>query len=226
MNKLLNESQIAISHFWDGERDHDHAYPHATWFGIKIPISSQVHWWKTRSMLDGKKHHPEKHVLTFVGERNYGMIPGLEPFSEFHLTVSAFNSRGHGPESSPVFFETPEGGKTRGKYGMEGQKLKLSLGQGELIPLFKVIIKTPPFVEHFTRKGSCGCWAKLYPHLTRICRDRPVLSPLKAHPRLFQSLNNHVFSGSWTLTRTQSLCPGGFPRKPTATSLATFCSTR
>ncbi|XP_032554739.1 neural cell adhesion molecule L1-like protein isoform X8 [Chiroxiphia lanceolata] len=69
----------------------------------------KVSWWKTKSMLDGKRHHPEKHFLTFVGDRNYGMIPGLDPFSEFRLTVLAYNSRGDGPESSPVVFETPEG---------------------------------------------------------------------------------------------------------------------
>ncbi|GAB0194408.1 neural cell adhesion molecule L1-like protein [Grus japonensis] len=43
------------------------------------------------------------------GDRNYGMIPGLEPFSEFRLTVLAYNAKGDGPESSPVVFETPEG---------------------------------------------------------------------------------------------------------------------
>lgn len=90
----------------------------------------------------------------FVGDRKSGMIPDLEPFSEFSLTVSAFNSRGDGPESSPVEFETPEGGKTRGKCGMEGHKLKLSLGQGELIPLFKVIVKTPLFMEKLRWKGE------------------------------------------------------------------------
>ncbi|NWW29580.1 NCHL1 protein, partial [Panurus biarmicus] len=85
------------------------------WFGIPRDRvrghlrGYKVSWWKTRSMLDGKRHHPEKHFLTFVGDRNYGMIPGLEPFSEFRLTVLAFNSRGDGPESSPVVFETPEG---------------------------------------------------------------------------------------------------------------------
>lgn len=78
-----------------------------------MPISMQVSWWKTKSMLDGKRHHPEKHFLTFVGDRNYGMIPGLEPFSEFRLTVLAYNSKGDGPESSPVVFETPEGGKKK-----------------------------------------------------------------------------------------------------------------
>ncbi|XP_068884481.1 neural cell adhesion molecule L1-like protein isoform X1 [Aphelocoma coerulescens] len=85
------------------------------WFGIPRDRvrghlrGYKVSWWKTKSMLDGKRHHPEKHFLTFVGDRNYGMIPGLEPFSEFRLTVLAFNSRGDGPESSPVVFETPEG---------------------------------------------------------------------------------------------------------------------
>ncbi|XP_062356917.1 neural cell adhesion molecule L1-like protein isoform X3 [Cinclus cinclus] len=85
------------------------------WFGIPRDRvrghlrGYKVNWWKTKSMLDGKRHHPEKHFLTFLGDRNSGMIPGLEPFSEFHLTVLAFNSRGDGPESSPVVFETPEG---------------------------------------------------------------------------------------------------------------------
>ncbi|XP_062441947.1 neural cell adhesion molecule L1-like protein isoform X1 [Rhea pennata] len=85
------------------------------WFGIPRDRvrghlrGYKVSWWKTRSMLDGKRHHPEKHFLTFVGDRNYGMIPGLEPFSEFRLTVLAYNAKGDGPESSPVVFETPEG---------------------------------------------------------------------------------------------------------------------
>uniref|UniRef100_A0A8B9ZJC5 Neural cell adhesion molecule L1-like protein n=1 Tax=Anas platyrhynchos TaxID=8839 RepID=A0A8B9ZJC5_ANAPL len=85
------------------------------WFGIPRDRvrghlkGYKVSWWKTKSMLDGKRHHPEKHHLTFVGDRNYGMIPGLEPFSEFRLTVVAYNSKGDGPESSPVVFETPEG---------------------------------------------------------------------------------------------------------------------
>ncbi|XP_071406307.1 neural cell adhesion molecule L1-like protein isoform X1 [Pithys albifrons albifrons] len=69
----------------------------------------KVSWWKTKSLLDGKRHHPEKHFLTFVGDRKDGMIPGLDPFSEFRLTVLAYNSRGDGPESSSVVFETPEG---------------------------------------------------------------------------------------------------------------------
>uniref|UniRef100_A0A8D0KR71 Cell adhesion molecule L1 like n=1 Tax=Strix occidentalis caurina TaxID=311401 RepID=A0A8D0KR71_STROC len=85
------------------------------WFGIPRDRvrghlrGYKVRWWKTKSMLDGKRHHPEKHFLTFVGDRNYGMIPGLEPFSEFRLTVLAYNAKGDGPESSPIVFETPEG---------------------------------------------------------------------------------------------------------------------
>ncbi|KAM6126610.1 neural cell adhesion molecule L1-like protein [Phoenicopterus ruber ruber] len=85
------------------------------WFGIPRDRvrghlrGYKVSWWKTKSLLDGKRHHPERHFLTFVGDRNYGMIPGLEPFSEFRLTVLAYNGKGDGPESSPVVFETPEG---------------------------------------------------------------------------------------------------------------------
>uniref|UniRef100_A0A8D2Q9L2 Neural cell adhesion molecule L1-like protein n=1 Tax=Varanus komodoensis TaxID=61221 RepID=A0A8D2Q9L2_VARKO len=69
----------------------------------------KVSWWKVRSRLDGKSHHPEKHSLTFSADRNDGMIPGLEPFSEYHLTVLAFNSKGAGPESLAYEFQTPEG---------------------------------------------------------------------------------------------------------------------
>ncbi|XP_062977868.1 neural cell adhesion molecule L1-like protein isoform X2 [Elgaria multicarinata webbii] len=69
----------------------------------------KVTWWKVRSRLDGKSHHPEKHSLSFKADRNDGMIPGLEPFSEYRLTVLAFNSKGAGPESLTYEFQTPEG---------------------------------------------------------------------------------------------------------------------
>lgn len=49
-------------------------------------------------------------MLRFAGQRNSGMLPTLEAFSEFRLTVSAYNSRGAGPESEPHAFRTPEGG--------------------------------------------------------------------------------------------------------------------
>ncbi|XP_053234142.1 neural cell adhesion molecule L1-like protein isoform X1 [Podarcis raffonei] len=69
----------------------------------------KVSWWKIRSRLDGKSHRQEKRFLTFNADRNDGMIPGLEPFSEYLLTVLAFNSKGAGPESNTYKFQTPEG---------------------------------------------------------------------------------------------------------------------
>lgn len=39
------------------------------------------------------------------------MVPGLEPFSEYRLTVSVYNKKGNGPNSDPVTFSTPEGGQ-------------------------------------------------------------------------------------------------------------------
>lgn len=39
------------------------------------------------------------------------MVPSLDAFSEFHLTVLAYNSKGAGPESEPYIFQTPEGGE-------------------------------------------------------------------------------------------------------------------
>uniref|UniRef100_A0A8D2E1P9 Neural cell adhesion molecule L1-like protein n=1 Tax=Sciurus vulgaris TaxID=55149 RepID=A0A8D2E1P9_SCIVU len=69
----------------------------------------QINWWKTKSLLDGRAHPKEVNILRFSGQRNYGMVPSLEPFSEFHLTVLAYNSKGAGPESEPYIFQTPEG---------------------------------------------------------------------------------------------------------------------
>ncbi|KAM9592703.1 neural cell adhesion molecule L1-like protein isoform 3-T3 [Trichechus inunguis] len=69
----------------------------------------QVNWWKTKSLLDGRTYPKEVNILRFLGPRNYGMVPSLDAFSEFHLTVLAYNSKGAGPESEPYIFQTPEG---------------------------------------------------------------------------------------------------------------------
>ncbi|XP_053785859.1 neural cell adhesion molecule L1-like protein isoform X1 [Desmodus rotundus] len=69
----------------------------------------QVTWWKTRSLLDGRLLPKEASVLRFAGQRGSGMLPSLEAFSEFRLTVLAYNSKGAGPESEPYTFQTPEG---------------------------------------------------------------------------------------------------------------------
>ncbi|EHA97965.1 Neural cell adhesion molecule L1-like protein [Heterocephalus glaber] len=69
----------------------------------------QINWWKTKSLLDGRTHPKEVNILRFSGQRNYGMVPSLDAFSEFRLTVLAYNSKGVGPESEPYIFQTPEG---------------------------------------------------------------------------------------------------------------------
>nr|XP_015202731.1 PREDICTED: neural cell adhesion molecule L1-like protein isoform X3 [Lepisosteus oculatus] len=69
----------------------------------------KVSWWRMRGLLESKKSHGEKHMLTFPGERHHGMVPGLKPFSEYILIVTAFNGRGSGPGSLPATFTTPEG---------------------------------------------------------------------------------------------------------------------
>lgn len=69
----------------------------------------QVNWWKTKSLQDGSVPPRAVGVLRFPGPRTHGMVPALEPYSEFHLTVLAYNSKGPGPESEPYAFQTPEG---------------------------------------------------------------------------------------------------------------------
>ncbi|KAK1332605.1 hypothetical protein QTO34_007288, partial [Cnephaeus nilssonii] len=69
----------------------------------------QINWWKTKSLADGRALPKEVSVLRFPGQRSSGMLPALDAFSEFHLTVLAFNAKGAGPESEPYVFQTPEG---------------------------------------------------------------------------------------------------------------------
>ncbi|XP_006868719.1 PREDICTED: neural cell adhesion molecule L1-like protein-like isoform X3 [Chrysochloris asiatica] len=69
----------------------------------------QISWWKTKSLQDGRTHPKKANFLRFSEPRNYGIVPSLDAFSEFHLTVLAYNSKGLGPESQPYVFQTPEG---------------------------------------------------------------------------------------------------------------------
>ncbi|XP_059800891.1 neural cell adhesion molecule L1-like protein [Hypanus sabinus] len=69
----------------------------------------KIVYWKIRSLLERRKRHAEKHILTFSGPRSHGMVPGLEPYSEYSLIVMVFNRKGDGPQSGSIHFKTPEG---------------------------------------------------------------------------------------------------------------------
>ncbi|KAM7404540.1 hypothetical protein PAMP_011882 [Pampus punctatissimus] len=68
-----------------------------------------VHWLRKQSLLNPNKSLDERHSLSFPGKRSHAILPGLEPFSEYRLTVNVFNKKGNGPNSDPVTFYTPEG---------------------------------------------------------------------------------------------------------------------
>ncbi|XP_028264938.1 cell adhesion molecule L1-like a isoform X2 [Parambassis ranga] len=68
-----------------------------------------VHWVRIRSLQNPNKILNEHKSLSFPGKRNHGVVPTLEPFSEYKLTVHVFNKKGNGPKSDPVTFNTSEG---------------------------------------------------------------------------------------------------------------------
>lgn len=68
-----------------------------------------VHWSRKRSLLNPNKIFDERQSMSFPGKRTHAIVPGLEPFSEYRLTVNVFNKKGNGPNSDPVTFNTPEG---------------------------------------------------------------------------------------------------------------------
>ncbi|XP_063796713.1 neural cell adhesion molecule L1-like protein isoform X2 [Pseudophryne corroboree] len=69
----------------------------------------KIIYWKVKNLDNEKMHHTQRHVLSFPGRRNWGIIPKLHPFSHYQVSVVAYNTRGDGPKSSPVTFQTPEG---------------------------------------------------------------------------------------------------------------------
>ncbi|CAL1605960.1 unnamed protein product [Knipowitschia caucasica] len=68
-----------------------------------------IHWLRKQSLLNPGKLLDERQSLSFHGKRNHCIVPSLEPFSEYSLTVNVFNKKGNGPKSDPVNFSTPEG---------------------------------------------------------------------------------------------------------------------
>lgn len=65
--------------------------------------------------------------MSFPGKRTYAFVPGLQPFSEYRLTVNVFNRKGNGPSSDPVTFNTPEGGEVTRTYDLQHMDAHLKM---------------------------------------------------------------------------------------------------
>ncbi|NWX82635.1 NRCAM protein, partial [Nothoprocta ornata] len=69
----------------------------------------KVYYWKVQSLSRRSRRHVEKKILTFRGNKTFGMLPGLEPYSSYKLNVRVVNGKGEGPASPDKEFRTPEG---------------------------------------------------------------------------------------------------------------------
>ncbi|XP_054975078.1 neuronal cell adhesion molecule isoform X14 [Sorex araneus] len=69
----------------------------------------RIYYWKDQSLSKRNRRHIEKKILTFQGSKTHGMLPGLEPFSNYTLNVRVVNGKGEGPASADRVFNTPEG---------------------------------------------------------------------------------------------------------------------
>ncbi|XP_075600630.1 neuronal cell adhesion molecule isoform X9 [Balearica regulorum gibbericeps] len=69
----------------------------------------KVYYWKVQSLSRRSRRHVEKKILTFRGNKTFGMLPGLEPYSSYKLNVRVVNGKGEGPASPDKVFKTPEG---------------------------------------------------------------------------------------------------------------------
>ncbi|XP_064278502.1 neuronal cell adhesion molecule isoform X16 [Passer domesticus] len=69
----------------------------------------KIYYWKVQSLSRRSRRHVEKKILTFRGNKTFGMLPGLEPYSSYKLNVRVVNGKGEGPASPDKAFKTPEG---------------------------------------------------------------------------------------------------------------------
>ncbi|CAI9615718.1 unnamed protein product [Staurois parvus] len=69
----------------------------------------RVYYWKALNRTNRNRRHIEKWMLTFAGNRTHGMLPGLQPDTNYILNVRVVNGKGEGPSSKDKYFETPEG---------------------------------------------------------------------------------------------------------------------
>ncbi|XP_066447852.1 neuronal cell adhesion molecule isoform X3 [Eleutherodactylus coqui] len=69
----------------------------------------RVYYWKALNKTNRNRRHIEKWMLPFAGNRTHGMLPGLQPNTNYFLNVRVVNGKGEGPSSKDKYFETPEG---------------------------------------------------------------------------------------------------------------------
>ncbi|XP_072002997.1 neuronal cell adhesion molecule isoform X12 [Engystomops pustulosus] len=69
----------------------------------------RVYYWKAQNITNRNRRHIEKWMLPFNGNKTHGMLPGLQPNTNYFLNVRVVNGKGEGPSSKDKYFETPEG---------------------------------------------------------------------------------------------------------------------
>uniref|UniRef100_A0A665VN83 Neural cell adhesion molecule L1.1-like n=1 Tax=Echeneis naucrates TaxID=173247 RepID=A0A665VN83_ECHNA len=115
---------------------------------------------------EGRARERDKHsrVVVVHGKKTYGEVKDLKLFSSYGLTVSAFNSKGDGPQSLPHHFNTPEGGEHKHNHNTTVHidqiveccvaaplSLKILQMSGLCLPVWDCILLRP----HLSDASSC-----------------------------------------------------------------------
>lgn len=76
------------------------------WLQIYLTRIGSISHHRSRRAME-----PKSTVVVETGGSEEKLISDLRPFSEYEVAVTVFNSKGEGPLSDPLSFNTDEGGK-------------------------------------------------------------------------------------------------------------------
>ncbi|KAG9335112.1 hypothetical protein JZ751_005675 [Albula glossodonta] len=150
----VDNSAVKVS--WeavDSNKVHGHLLGykiHLKWLGPPSENGHPEHG--RRKRRERGKEHGSK-VIKVTGAKTEEVVGDLLPFSKYSVTVSAFNSRGEGPHSSPAIFTTPQG--TGEGTAIEKEAATLLDGAGSLVEKSDMVNSTQSFYQIHGLEPGC-----------------------------------------------------------------------
>ncbi|KAJ7409991.1 neuronal cell adhesion molecule isoform X1 [Pitangus sulphuratus] len=134
----------------------------------------KVYYWKVQNLSRRSRRHVEKMILTFRGNKTFGMLPGLEPYSSYKLNVRVVNGKGEGPASPDKVFKTPEGVNNTHELG---PLVEIRIPANESSLILKNLNYSTRYKFYFNAQTSVGSGSQITEEAVTIMDEVQPLYP-------------------------------------------------